>query len=71
MHATHDQIKAHLGVLYDDLVAHDGFAELSLDIRILKRGQKEVVIRCGRQFRYVVDTLPVAGGSTPNELTAR
>jgi hypothetical protein len=69
MHATHDQIKAHLGALYDDLIAHDGYAELSLDIRILKRGQKEVVIRCGRQFRYVVDAHPVAGGPQPPQLT--
>ncbi|MGC4060331.1 MAG: hypothetical protein QM749_05565 [Aquabacterium sp.] len=61
MQATHAQVKAHLNALYDDLVGHEGFAELSVDIRILKRGQKEVVIRCGRQYRYVVGVEPVAG----------
>lgn len=63
MTATNDQIKAHLGALYDELIAHEGFAELSVDIRLLKRGQKEVLIRCGRQYRYVVDVGLIAAQS--------
>lgn len=43
--------------LYHELLAHDGFGELRMEIRILKRGQKEVIIHCGKQYRYVVDTL--------------
>jgi hypothetical protein len=43
--------------LYHELLAHDGFGELKIEIRILKRGQKEVIIHCGKQYRYVVDTL--------------
>lgn len=65
MQATHRQVKAHLGRLYDELVQHDGFGEFTVDIRILKRGQKEVVIRCGRQYRYVVDFVP--GADSPGE----
>lgn len=51
-------IKAHLGRLFDELVSHDGHGEIGIELRILKRGQKEVLIRCGKQYRYVVDFRP-------------
>jgi hypothetical protein len=41
--------------LYDELFRHDGFGELSINIRFLKRNKKEVVIQCGKEYRYVVD----------------
>lgn len=41
--------------LYHVLLEHNGFGELRMDVRILKRGQKEVIIHCGRQYRFVVD----------------
>ena len=41
--------------LYHVLLDHDGFGELRMDIRILKRGQKEVIVSCGKQYRFVVD----------------
>ncbi len=44
--------------LYEGLIAHDGFGEMRLEFRILKRGQKEVVIHCGKQYRFVVDYRP-------------
>ena len=28
---------------------------VDIDIRLLKRGQKEVIIDCGKQYRFVVD----------------
>jgi hypothetical protein len=40
---------------FDDLLAYDGFAELRIEFRLLKRGQKEVIVHCGRQRRFVVD----------------
>lgn len=40
---------------YEDLLHHDGFGEMRIDIRILKRGQKEVIVSSGKQFRFVVD----------------
>jgi hypothetical protein len=52
---------ARLGQLYRELIAHDGFGELRVDVRILKRKQKEVIITCGKQYRYVVD-MPAGGG---------
>jgi hypothetical protein len=45
--------------LFDELLAHDGFGELRIEMRLLKRGQKEVIIHCGKQYRYVLDFEPV------------
>lgn len=44
--------------LYHEAMAHDGYAEIKVDIRILRRGQKEVILHCGKQYRYVVDYVP-------------
>lgn len=51
-----DPVKAKLLRLYSDLLSHDGFGEMRVEIRILKRGQKEVILHCGRQYRFVVDS---------------
>jgi hypothetical protein len=65
--STHRDIKAKLAGLYDELFAHDGYGELRLEIRILKRGQKEVIIHCGKQYRYVVDFRPSRAGEPSDE----
>jgi len=44
--------------LYYGLLKHDGFGEIRIDIRILKRGQKEVILHSGKQYRFVVDYPP-------------
>lgn len=49
------RVKARLVELFDELLQHDGYGNLSVEMRILKRGQKEVLIRCGKEYRYVVD----------------
>ncbi len=41
--------------LYQEAFAHDGFAEIRVEMRILRRGQKEVILHCGKQYRFVVD----------------
>jgi hypothetical protein len=46
--------------IYRELLLHDGFGELRVDIKILKRGQKEVIICSGKQYRYVVDVPKLA-----------
>lgn len=51
-------LKARLGTLLDELIRHDGFGSLKVEVRLLKRGQKEVIIDCGKQYRYVIDFLP-------------
>lgn len=47
-----------LNELYNEALAHDGFAEIKVEIRILRRGQKEIILHCGKQYRYVVDYTP-------------
>jgi hypothetical protein len=37
-------LKKRLLHLLDELLAHDGFGSLKIDIRLLRRGQKEVII---------------------------
>lgn len=44
--------------LYESLLAHDGFGEIRVEVKILKRGQKEILIHCGKQYRFVVDYRP-------------
>lgn len=48
-------IKQHLSHIFDELMSHDGYGEFKVELRILKRGQKEVLIHYGKQYRYVVD----------------
>ncbi|WP_460188332.1 hypothetical protein [Thiomicrorhabdus hydrogeniphila] len=41
--------------VYVDSLRHDGFADIRVEIKILKRGQKEIIIHSGKQYRYVID----------------
>ena len=49
------RLRARLNALLDEYVLHDGWGHLEMDMRILTRRQKEVVIRAGREFRFVLD----------------
>lgn len=54
-HVHNEEVRSRLSALYDELITHDGFAEMRVEIRLLKRGQKEVILHCGRQYRFVID----------------
>lgn len=41
--------------IYENLLSHDGYGEFKVEMKLMKRGQKEVIIHCGKQYRYVVD----------------
>ncbi len=41
--------------LYEDLVRHDGYGEIKVEIRTLQSNRKEVVLSCGKQYRFVID----------------
>jgi hypothetical protein len=49
-------VKAKVLELLDEVLLHDGFGDIRIEVRILKRKQKEVIVHCGKQYRYVVDT---------------
>ena len=51
-----DKVKNKLLELFDDVLTHDGFGEIKIEMRILKRQQKEVILHCGKQYRFVIDT---------------
>ncbi len=51
----HADILSQIADLYTDLFNHDGYADFRVEMRILRRGQKEIIIHCGKQYRYVVD----------------
>lgn len=51
-------LQTKLLALLDEVLAHDGFGSVRVDVRLLKRGQKEVILDCGKQYRFVVD-IPV------------
>lgn len=60
MVAGNTTVEKRLLELLNELIAHDGYGSIKVDIRLLKRGQKEVIIDCGKQYRFVVDFQPVA-----------
>ena len=53
--ATNLTVLNKLVELYDDVFAHDGYGEIRVEIKIQRRGKKEVILHCGKQHRWVVD----------------
>lgn len=51
----HEEIIAQMAKVYIELFNHDGYGDFKIEMRILRRGQKEVIIHCGKQYRYVID----------------
>lgn len=54
MASTHEEVLARIENLYHLLFEHNGYGEMSVEIRFLRKHEKEVLIRCGKQYRYVV-----------------
>jgi hypothetical protein len=69
--ATHSDVKKKLCELYDELAVHDGFGDLKLEIRLLRRGQKEVLLFCGKQYRFVINHRPAESKTTGHGLPER
>lgn len=59
---NHQMILSKIDQLYETLFLHNGYGEMKIEIRLLKKGQKEVIIHCGKQYRYVVDFVIQPGG---------
>jgi hypothetical protein len=51
-----EPVKSKLMELLDEVLQHDGFGEIRVEVKILKRRQKEVILHCGKQYRFVVDS---------------
>ena len=52
---TNKDVLLKMSKVYNELFNHDGFGTMKVEVRILKRGQKEIIIHCGKQHRFVVD----------------
>ncbi len=51
----HTAVLTKLDELYHELYEHNGFGQLKMEIKFLKKGQKEVIINCGKEYRYVLN----------------
>lgn len=60
-------LKSKLMELVDDVLAHDGYGDIRIEVKILKRRQKEVILHCGKQYRFVVDMPDVAEVQTSKQ----
>ena len=58
---TSQEVKEKMLQLYDELFLHNGYGEMKVEMRLLHRRQKEVIIHCGKEYRYVVDYKEEAG----------
>lgn len=56
--ATHHDVLDKLTAFYHEVFAHDGYGDIRVEVRLLRRGQKEVILHCGKQYRYVLDYAP-------------
>lgn len=43
--------------LYEDVLCHEGYADLHIEIRNKNSCEKEVLLKCGKQYRYSVAIL--------------
>lgn len=51
----HAEVLDKVKELYLDLFVHNGFGQIKIEMRFLKKGQKEVLINCGKEYRYVLN----------------
>lgn len=56
----HEPVQLKIAELYADLFRHDGFGRITVEMRFLRRGQKEIIVSSGKEYRFVIDW-PEAG----------
>lgn len=44
-----------LSELLEDVYSHSGFGEIRIAVRWLSKGRKEVILSCGKEYRFVVE----------------
>ncbi|MEA2011683.1 MAG: hypothetical protein U9O87_01155 [Verrucomicrobiota bacterium] len=47
--------------LFTNLFKHDGYGQIEISMRILKKGQKEIILKYGKEHRFVVDSSDESG----------
>ena len=61
--ASNEEVLERLTRLYLEVFSHDGYGDIRVEMKVLRRGQKEVILHCGRQYRFVVDCDDLSGGA--------
>lgn len=51
---TNDVVLQKLEQLYQELFIHNGYGQITIDMKLLSRGEKEVILCCGKEYRFVV-----------------
>ncbi len=67
---TTQDVLSKFAQLYAEVFSHDGYGDIRVEMKILRRGQKEVIIHCGKQYRFVVDCNPEMEQVTPDAATS-
>jgi hypothetical protein len=52
---SNQEVVNKIAELYADLYRHDGFGSMSIDMKIHKRDQKEIILKCGCEYRFLVE----------------
>lgn len=50
-----EEVVKKLTELYLELFRHDGFGEIKVEIRLARHNRKEILIHCGKQYRFLVE----------------
>ena len=53
--STNKEVLEKFSELYLELFEHDGYGDVRVELKFKNAGQKEVIIHCGRQYRFFVD----------------
>ena len=55
LHDDHAAALEKMIELYAELFTHGGYGSMTVEMKFLKKGQKEVLVRCGKDHRFVID----------------
>ncbi len=67
---TNQEVINKIAELYGDLYRHDGFGNMTIDMKIHKHTQKEIILKCGCEYRFVVNWEPPVDGDENDLETA-
>lgn len=70
VNASNADVLDRFAQLYTEMFSHDGYADMRVEMKILRRGQKEIIIHCGRQYRFIVDFKNGVGRNAGDAVTA-
>lgn len=51
----HEEVLGQIIGKYQEVFQHEGYGKMQIEMRFLKRHQKEIIIHCGKDYRFVVD----------------